>query len=145
MSSPVLQPAASDAERACVELLGAVTGVRVVTELPERLEAPDSLPIVQVIEVPGGANLAGAGLDTCLIEYETYAVARAAAKSIAETCRQALIGAAGWATGDGGMWISRCVDTRKPTILFYDEASDIRRYGGQVRLYLRYRLPAGQL
>ncbi len=129
----------SDSELCCVQLLTPLLGVRVVTELPATLQAPDSLPIVQVVETPGGASLGAGHLDTCVMEYNAYATGREAARNLAEATRQALLSAAGFRTADTLMWISRVVDTRKPTILFYDEASEVRRFGGNVRLYLRYK------
>lgn len=128
--------AASDAELLAVELLQAGLPVRVVTELPVEIE--NHLPIVQVVETPGGGQIVPAH-DTAVIDYDGYAATRATAKQIAAQCRQILLGAAGHMSADGQMWVNRVVEMRRPTLLYYDDASDIRRFGGSVRLNIRYR------
>jgi hypothetical protein len=132
----------SDIERLLVALMAAPLGVRVVTDLPATLD-PDAgtLPILQIEEAPGGAADGPGRLDVCAVDYDAYAAGRPAAKALAEAARQWLLTSAGRPPHDG-MWIVRAADVRKPTVLPYDDATDIRRCGGQVRLWLRYRPPA---
>lgn len=111
-------------------------GVRVVTELPEPLPAP----IVVVDEIPGGTHLGDARLDVCLFSYDAYAVGREAARELAETVRQHLIDAPLWDV-DGPMWVVQA-QIGRPTALPYDDETDIRRFGGTGRVWLRYRRPA---
>jgi hypothetical protein len=128
----------ADGELLAVQLLQPLLRVRVVTELPADLE--HHLPIVQVTETPGGVQLAPAH-DTAVLDYDGYAGSRTTAKQIAAQARAVLLGAAGYVTADGGSWVNRVVEVRRPTLLAYDDASDIRRYGGAVRLHIRYRAP----
>lgn len=128
----------SDVERLVVELLGPALTVRVVTELPADIER--HLPIVQIQETPGGGQLVPAH-DTAVIDYDGYAGSRTTAKQIAAQTRAALLDSSGYITADGSMWVNRVTEVRRPTLLFYDDASDVRRFGGAVRLNVRYRNP----
>jgi hypothetical protein len=128
----------SDVERLVVELLTPALTVRVVTEAPADIEA--HLPVVQIQETPGGGQLAPAH-DTAVVDYDAYAGSRATAKQVAAQTRAALLDSSGYVTADGSMWINRVTEVRRPTLLFYDDASDIRRFGGSVRLNVRYRNP----
>jgi hypothetical protein len=129
--------AASDVERLLVAMLADPLGARVATELPAYLVAPASLPIVHVEEAPGGAQQSP-GLDVCVVDYDCYAQGRTAAKDLADYARTLILASAGYRTPDGTMWVSRAGDVRKPTILPYDDATDIRRFGGSARVWLRF-------
>jgi hypothetical protein len=120
-------------------LYGAAEGrlrvVRYVTELPA--EIGDQLPIVQITEVPGGSRQLPA-MDACVVDYDAYGWDRAQSKAVAASIRARLLDAAGHMSPDKAMWVSRVVEVRRPTLLMYDDASDIRRFGGSVRITLRY-------
>lgn len=131
-----------DPELLLVGQLTDLLGLRVVTELPEPLVAPASLPIVHVYEIPGGTGSASTRLDVCVFDFDAYAPGRDEARALAEDTRQMLLAAPGWwATTDGQMWVSR-IQVDRPCIRPYDDATDIRRYGGTGRVWLRYRRPS---
>jgi hypothetical protein len=134
---PAPLPDPADAELLVVQLL-AVLPARVVTDLPADIEG--QLPVLQVTETPGGARLNPAH-DTAVIDYDAYAATRAAAKGLAAAARLLLLDAAGFFTAAPRMWVERVVEVRRPVLLAYDDASDIRRFGGAVRLYIRFTAP----
>lgn len=130
----------SDAELLAVRILDPV-GYRASTELPDAIEW--QLPVIQVTEVPGGAQVQPT-LDTAVIDYDVYAGDRTTAKRVAGAARRLLLDSAGFMhdAGDGiRMWVSRTSEQRRPTLLPYDDASDVRRFGGSVRLTIRYTIP----
>lgn len=139
---------AADVEKLLTDWLpGQITGggVRVVTELPDDLETPGNLPIVQVEEAGGTGEIVPT-LDVCDVDIDVYAgpsggePARKVARDLAEQIRAAVVSLPrqGPIADDNLTSVSKVVTLRKPTRMPYDD-SEIRRFGASYRLILHSR------
>lgn len=75
----------ADVEALGVAYLKAATGARVVTDLPPTLD--DALPLIRVARGPGSDDEV---TDSPLLDVETFAASRGAARSLAEDVRTAM-------------------------------------------------------
>jgi hypothetical protein len=123
----------ADAELLAVTLIASNLNVRVVTELP--FDITNIVPVVQITEAPGGQQQQP-GIDTAVIDYDAYDNDRTRAKLLAAAVRSCLLTASGYTVPSGTPWLTWINEVRRPTLLPYDDASDIRRYGGAMRLHL---------
>ena len=129
---------AADIERLLVEWLSDQLNLRVVTELPPDLEAPETLPIVQVEEAIGPGE-SDPGIDLCDVDIDAYGPDRASTKDLAERIRALVMyDLPGLVFDAGATSINRTRTLRKPSRLPYDD-SDLRRFGAGYRITVHSR------
>ncbi|RLL68135.1 hypothetical protein [Streptomyces sp. Z26] len=111
-------------------------GVRVVNELPSKLE--EKLPLLQVQVAPGGGD-GGEVTESCLIDLDAFAADRTAMWTLARQARTSMLALAGRHVG--GLVIDTATTEVRPAHVDYGNPL-LRRAVATYRLTSRAQAPA---